>query len=98
MPELVSRAALHSPKHPSDFLSLEQTLQEEKPTNGCKTEAERRFFCGCLIIAAGIAIAFQSWLAFAIALAVGLSLKAHDCGIRLERSSRKRRAKRRECR
>lgn len=64
---------------------------------GARQKLNAVYFCGCLIIAAGIAIAFQSWLAFAIALAVGLSLKAHDGGIRLARSSRKRRARRREC-
>jgi hypothetical protein len=44
MPDWVLRTASHFPKNPADFLSLEQTRQEEKLTNGCKTEAERRLF------------------------------------------------------
>ncbi len=56
---------------------------------GARQKLNAVYVSFCLIIAAAVGVGFQSWLAFAIALAAGLTLKTHDGGIRLSGRRRK---------
>jgi hypothetical protein len=56
---------------------------------GARQKLNAVYASSCAIIAAAVGVGFQSWLAFAIALATGLALKTHDGGIKLSGRRRK---------
>ena len=55
---------------------------------GARQKLNAIYITVCSIAATAVGFAFQSWAAFALALSVGLALKAHDGGIRLARWTR----------
>ncbi len=55
---------------------------------GARQKLNAIYIMVCSLAAAAVGLALQSWAAFALALAVGLALKAHDGGIRLARWTR----------
>jgi putative effector of murein hydrolase len=63
---------------------------------GARQKLNAVYVTFCAVIAAAVGVAFQSWLAFAIALAAGMALKAHDGGIRPSGRRRRRGTRARE--